>query len=464
MNIFERAKNYFKKDSGQIAEATIDSEDNLYTRLTGKESKGLPDNYLEEIREQSWAAFVTNPIGKRQVKTLTSYLVGRGLSVSSLSKDAQRAIDRFVNEKENYWDMFVREESNRIQIDGEAFVILFINRYDGTVIARDVEPNEVKEIFTDPDDYKKIIGIKRAYTRRIPHEDFSGYRFEYIEEVIQPGLPDPRNRNIIRDFVYVKIPTVATMQRGIPDLASHLYWLKQFRGILDARVALNKFRAAYIWDVTIQGTPADVEDFRNKNSRPPKPGTIKIHNQSVTWEAKSPNIAAADAKDDIRSVKLMAVAGSGLPEHILTGDASNSNYSSTEQATLPFIKGVEDYQDLFEFFFKDLFGKVIYYGQRYGDIPKRLTDENGKEIDGDNLIVTTFPEIQPKDEAKQAQAIQVYDTLGLASKETLSTKAGFKWEHEKKKMEEEEAEYRDKYPEYRPDEEEEEQWPDSRKK
>ena len=150
----------------------------------------------------------------------------------------------------------------------------------------------------------------------------------------------------------------------------------------------------------------------------------------------------------------MSVAGSGVPEHILTGDASNANFASTEQATQPFIKGTEDYQDLFEYFFKELFNKVIYYGQKYWDIPDRLNDKDGNEFSGDSLIVTTFPEIQPKDEAKQAQAIQVYDILGLASKETLSTRAGFNWEHEKRKMAEEEKEYRDDYPELPDDDEE----------
>jgi hypothetical protein len=322
MNLWENIKNLFYRPVSE----SIDSEDSGYTKLGDDDGKNLDINYLKEIREEAWKAFLTNPLAKRQVRNITSYLVGRGLKVTSPSEDAQEIIDNFIDDPDNYWELFIREESNRLQIDGEIIVLLYVNTGDGTVKIRDIEPNEIVEVILSSEDYRKILALKRVYTKKVYSDDFKTYHTVQIEDYIQPGEPDPNNSNIIRDFLFVKMPTVSTQFRGVPELASHLYWLKQYRQLLDARINLNKMRASYIWDVSVDGTDTDVSNVRKANSKPPRPGTVKFHNAKVTWEPKSLNINAQDSESDIRAVKLMTVAGSGQPEYMVSGDASKCQF------------------------------------------------------------------------------------------------------------------------------------------
>lgn len=445
MNLWENIKNLFTRPVSE----SIDSEDSGYTKLGDDDGKNLDINYLKEIREEAWKAFLTNPLAKRQVRNITSYLVGRGLKLTSPSEDAQEIIDNFIDDPDNYWELFIREESNRLQIDGEMVVLLYVNTGDGTVKIRDIEPNEIVEVILSPEDYRKILALKRVYTKKVYSDDFKTYHTVQIEDYIQPGEPDPNNSNIIRDFLFVKMPTVATQFRGVPELASHLYWLKQYRQLLDARINLNKMRASYIWDVSVDGTDTDVSNVRKANSKPPRPGTVKFHNAKVTWEPKSLNINAQDSESDIRAVKLMTVAGSGQPEYMVSGDASNANFASTQETTFSFLKCLEDYQDLFEYFIGSLLSKVCAYAQKYGAAPAQFLNADGEEIKGNNLVNIIFPETKPKDIEKLGRYLQTLQLMQIASNETLAGMAGIDWETEKPKLE---SEAEDGYPEPEPPE------------
>ena len=435
MNFFDKLKNawnYLKPVS-----ESIDDEEPGYTKLGDVEDKNITLDYLKKIRHEAWKAVLTNPLAKRQIRNVTSYLVGRGLKISSPSIDAQEIIDDFIHDPENYWELFVREESNRLQIDGEIIVLLFINTGNGKVMVRDIEPSEITEVILSPDDYRKILALRRVHTRKIYSDDFKSFKTETIDEYIKPGEPDPNNENIIRDFLFIKMPIIATQFRGIPELSSHLYWLKKYRQLLDARVVLNEGRAAFLWDVTVDGTDKDVKYVREKNSKPPRPGTVKFHNKQVTWEPKSLNINAQESEADLRAVKLMTVAGSGQPEYMITGDASNANFASTQETTFSFLKCLEDYQDLYEYFLGALFNKVFYYAQKYGEAPETFKDVNGEEIKGDELINITFPETKPRDLEKLGKYLQILQLMGIASDETLAGMAGIDWKAEKAKLEKE---------------------------
>ena len=144
MNFFDKLKNawnYLKPVS-----ESIDGEEPGYTKLGDVEDKNITLDYLKKIRHEAWKAVLTNPLAKRQIRNVTSYLVGRGLKISSPSIDAQEIIDDFIHDPENYWELFVREESNRLQIDGEIIVLLFINTGNGKVMVRDIEPSEITEV------------------------------------------------------------------------------------------------------------------------------------------------------------------------------------------------------------------------------------------------------------------------------------------------------------------------------
>lgn len=447
MSLLDRLLNPFIESRVARLLETVVLDEKGWSLLSDQASaKDLSLATHAEQQKQAWLAYTTSPLAKRQVKYTTSFLIGRGFKVTSVDPDVQAVIDEFTGDEENEWEVALRELANRWQIEGEVFLFLFINRLSGRTIMRDIESSEIQDVIIDSDDARKVIGYKRVYVVRTWDRTAQMYRTEPRIQFIYPGASVEGDENTILDVVFWKRPTVSTRKRGLSDLASHLYWLTQFKQLLDYRVILNKARAAFVWHQKVGGGPVEVENAKKAAEKPPKPGTVKTTSDKIEWEAVAPNVGGGDAEPDLRAVKLMIVAGSGLPEHVATGDASNANYASTAEAGFAHEKQVEDDQDLFAFYLKKLLRRVVRAKQEAGLLGAEFfyRDDDGnatdKPIPDRDLIQITFPEIRPQDPLKEASALQIDESQGWVSKETAASRRGYDWKLEKEKIDKERAE------------------------
>jgi hypothetical protein len=87
-------------------------------------------------------------------------------------------------------------------------------------------------------------------------------------------------------------------------------------------------------------------------------GTILTAGPGVKYDMLSANINATDAKEDGRNIKLSMAAALNMPEYIF-GDASNANYASSLIAESPFVKAIQYWQLFFEYYFAQIFRRVI---------------------------------------------------------------------------------------------------------
>src|SRR5690606_27548945 len=126
----------------------------------------------------AWAAFVLNPYAKRQIRYGAAFLVGRGFSVRGATDEIQEIIDEFVDDPKNKWELKRREIANRFMIEGDCFVILYVNTINGSVIIRDVESLEIRDIIVDENDPDRLVALHRVYTKR--RYDFQ--RRQWVEE------------------------------------------------------------------------------------------------------------------------------------------------------------------------------------------------------------------------------------------------------------------------------------------
>ena len=75
---------------------------------------------------------------------------------------------------------------------------------------------------------------------------------------------------------------------------------------------------------------------------------------------------------DGRHILLNIAAGSGLAEYMVTGDASNANYSSSMVAESPAVKEFEDIQDESKDAYIEIWDRVMENGMRYKKgLPKK---------------------------------------------------------------------------------------------
>ncbi len=423
-----------RKVEQRLAEGLFSEEDRGWTQV-GDDEQGLTPEQRKTIREQAWAAYRLNPLAKRQVNTMISFLVGRGLRIITDDDDPQKVIADF--RKRERFDLKLRELLKRLYIEGESFLVLYADQTEGTCKLREIKPSEIVDIAVDRDDSETVIGYHRVWTYKwFNPETWSentGQGDKWLEREESLKGTDKKTDVTTRLILHWKINVVGSLLRGESDLQSHLYFLGEYSRLLKARTALNRARANFAWDLELRdATAKQIEakraDMRTKGA--PSVGSVFIHGERESLTPKGLNISAGDASDDLRALRLMIVAGSGLPEFMVTGDASNANYASSAIALQAFRKIIEEGQDLLEDWLQELFGAVLHYAGEYGDL------EKGVEVP----IRVEFPVITIEDMEKLAKALSVAHTSGWVSSETCASRMGFDYQAERPKIEKEAAE------------------------
>jgi len=148
--------------------------------------------------------------------------------------------------------------------------------------------------------------------------------------------------------------------------------------------------------------------------KPIEPGTVIVHNQAETWTAVEPKIAADDASEDGRQLKLMIAVGATLPEHYLA-DGDNGNRATASEMSLPTLLKFKRRQRVMRYMLSVIIDRVISEARKAGKLGLRL----------DTSYEITFPEIDSEEHNTLAQgmnwlvpALQMAKAQGWLSDET----------------------------------------------
>lgn len=126
-----------------------------------------------------------------------------------------------------------------------------------------------------------------------------------------------------------------------------------------------------------------------------RPGTILTTSHSTDLQFLQPNTNFGDAVPLGRLVLLGIAAGAGVPEFMLSSDASNSNYSSTMVAEGPAVKMFEAEQQFFARELEPLWEWVLREAAAIRLLPDDVLDQVTPHW--------TFPQLVNRDRAKERQ-------------------------------------------------------------
>lgn len=357
---------------------------------TADSIRDFSDITHREISKMAWSAVMTNPVAAREIFYKTVFVSGRGLKCSSIIPEVQAVIDEFWTCKRNKIPYFFPMYVNRFNIDGEAFFVFFINRSNGHVTMREIEPQEIMEVVCDPEDSTAAVWFKRQYSYKIGTivDGNTATKTVWYKSVdcidndtLLTSVKPPDGALIAGESdgsegldVYVfhfKNSLLTNRRRGLSTLTNHLPWLREFKDILRARTMINKGRSAYFLDVSIKdGTELDVKREANKHRNPPRVGSVNVHTDRLTYQFLTPNIQGADVQSDLSEIKNMAAMGSMLPPDIL-GEMGKGNYQNSARTKFPFLRSMEFQQELWEFALKyGVMWVAIWAANKYGKLPK----------------------------------------------------------------------------------------------
>jgi len=392
---------------GDIITARVENavkviDDEYWTQVYGGPPT-LDEDWTQhkENLDDALEAWRTNPLARRIVALTTDYVIGSGVYVTSGHEWVQDFIDEFW--RLNHMGMRVYDWCDELTRSGELFVVMRTEPVSGASFVRAVPAMRIDKIETDTNDLER----ENRYHEAVPG-DMEG-RWWLASSVMNQGQEQV--------MLHYAINKPVGCVRGDSDLGPILPWLKRYKDWLENRVRLNKYKTAFLWDVTITGRPGRADTLRKKRFRyktAPEPGSIIVHDDAEQWNAVSPKIEAWDAKEDGKAIRLMVASGAGIPLHFLSEGEAATKATAAEMGDPTF---------------RHYYRRQLQFGDLLTDVitwAVRRANARGRGWPFADLKLTVkFPDITKKDNQEMAQsallitrALDVMAKYGWIDKQT----------------------------------------------
>jgi hypothetical protein len=349
--------------------------------------RDVPPGEWRALLEEAYLAYCTNPLAYAIVEMGVNFILRGGVRLVAADPRVQTALDAFWDDPENHMGTRVYSIATELSLYGEQFLRFFVDPLTGRTVIRQIDPLLVDEIETDPHDIERIL----RYRIRSPAFTRPGDEEHWIDAA---------------EVEAFQINKVSNAVRGRSDLAPLLPWLRRYKEWLTDRVRINRYKSAFLYDVTLLGaTPATIQAKRAEYAAPPEPGTVIFHNESEQWKAVQPQIGADDVAADGRALKLMIAAGAGIPEHYL-GEGGHVNRATAAEMGLPTMKRFQRRQEYFRELLKRVAARVIDARVQAGRLGRRI----------DRAVRVEFEELHEQDRAALGRTIAPFaQALALAT-------------------------------------------------
>ncbi|GAB4159727.1 MAG: phage portal protein [Planctomycetaceae bacterium] len=331
------------------------SEDPGNWTLLGDTKSNVTESERIDVRTKARQLVADNPHARNILRLLDIYVVGPGLKLSHMVLDTQDDTPELVKRADHLWRTFLnenrrhfsyREYARRTWRDGECFLRFFSGtQWPPTV--RFVDPESIAAthdhpnshgILTDPNDVETAIAYLRV--------DLANG--ELLEQI-------PAN-----EMIHTRMGVDSNQKRGISIFASMLDSLTRFDQWMETELAARKLQASIVLWRRIQGSPSQASAFADNVATGTtnhlsgtvrkerfRAGTILTTSQGTDLQFLQPDTNFGDAVPLGRMLLLCTAAGAGLPEFMVTSDASNANFSSTMVAEGPAVKLFQSEQEFF---------------------------------------------------------------------------------------------------------------------
>ncbi|OYW24855.1 MAG: hypothetical protein B7Z55_00995 [Planctomycetales bacterium 12-60-4] len=247
-----------------------------------------------------------------------------------------------------------------------------------------------------------------------------------VETVLAYQQVDPVSGELLDEIpaeqvLHLRINVDSNERRGVTLFASVLDSLACFDKWLDTELQARKLQASIVLWRKVQGSPSQVtaavdaaqssvpsDPFGSVRRERYRPGTILTTSHSTELEFLHPNTNFGDAVPLGRLVLLGIAAGAGVPEYMLSSDASNANFASTMVAEGPAVKLFESEQQFFAAELERLWRWVLQQGALYGLLPDDVLDRVTPQW--------SFPQLVNRDRAKERLADARLVDAGILSR------------------------------------------------
>jgi len=364
-------------------------------------------------------------LSKQIVRLYTAYtFAGAGLTYSAEKHPrSQEVIDRFWKSRANRWAFSGQGQwrlSDRLQIDGELFLVLFVGSKPGDVKVRQIDPLQIVDIATDPDDeitpryYIRKWTDRKGTQRRRVYRDWTNLNNEDGADA-EGNIINAQDRDLQLDPVIYHVTINSLGLRGNTQLSTVMQWSKAHRQFIRARLAYELALTMFAWDKEVAGGQKAVDTIIAKyqstygssgeeDRPPPAPGSTYVHNPRTALKPHHYTSGAGDAQTDANMLIMMVGVGACVFPHYL-GAGEAFRLATAKAMEAPMLKNFLGYRRLWIDTFEDVFGFVL---------------ERGNVPETDRYFDVSLPPIMPEDIVAMAT---VFEKLRTATPDVFETES-----------------------------------------
>ncbi len=385
------------REATASVEATLALEDAGWVNLSGVTGEVITAAERIANLKLSRLYALKDPLGKQSIRLWTDYTFGSGMVWNSDEEKAKKVLEGFWNSKANQAVLSARgqrKSSDKLLIDGEIFFALFLGKAGESKIRR-IDPLEITEIITDPDDKEDVRYFRRQWTdaQNKTHADIYRSTTNIKGEPADKPIKDSSGTVVKHtDEALIYHLTYNTItQRGNPLLLPALVWMKYYTKFLSSRIGIMLAAAKWAWKTKVTGGQTAVDAIKAKTQdKEIDAGSHIVENLGSDTQPIRTDTGAMKAYQDGRMIKLQVAAAVGLGEQYF-GDISIGNLATAKTVELPMMKMFQSYQKV--------------WNDAYQDMDEVVLEFNG--VSPDNWYVDrTFPPIAPQDAAQLSKSIQ----------------------------------------------------------
>ena len=387
-------------------EQELELEDEGWIRLGGAGSNVLSDSERKLAVQKARIYAVKDPLAKQAIRLWTDYTFGSGMTWSAKDDKTNDVLSKFWYAQENAGVLSARgqrKSSDKLLIDGEIFFALFLGS-KGQATIRRIDPLEITQIITDPDDLEDVRYFKREWSDTQGKAQTAYYRS--FANVKDKPVKDSTGAIVkaTEDALVYHLAVNTIGQRGNSTLLPVIDWIKLYRQFLASRVAIMLALARFAWKVKVKGGSQAVSATKDVyQDQMPAAGSVAVENMGAELQPIKTDTGARNAYDDGRQIKLQICSGTGWPEQYF-GDISIGNLATAKTVELPVLKMCQSYQSIWA----DAYDNIDQVVLAHNDIA-----EDARYVDRD------FPSVTPADESEMAKNIVA---IGMAFPEFLSNR------------------------------------------
>ncbi len=381
MNIKTMISRLFGVDQNFAVTPNLATDDHWQTISGRKHDRTW--NEIQELYTDSLTAWRKNPIAWRIINTTVNFVVGTGIEFNSLDPSLDKFIKQFWTHRKNRMSLRLLPMIEELSRSGDLFVLLFRNSIDGMSYLRFVTKDQIQKIETAPNDWETEL----VYWETPPAGEYDPRRW------LSPEHPDAPMADAIMLHYAVNRPIGALM--GESDLTTIIPWLLRYSRMLEDRVRLHWAARAFLYLVTVPSNKVDSKSMQY--GAPPESGSIVVKDESETWETITPSLRGADAGHDMKAVRTMIDAGSGLPPH-WRGEGGDVNVATAEAMQGPPERFLMKRQQYFVWMLED----IMY--QAYLRAVEIAAQPDLVETDYELLFKADVPDVSLRDNTMLADA------------------------------------------------------------